>query len=147
MSNKLLKNTSRKTFSKSGKCGLGLTLLALVFTIVAFATSNWIQSDPRIYGSKLDRMGLWAHCYRSLPDYNDPKYQKFFAGCRWIFDPFTEGYSELKNYLRPRKSSETCTLQWGDKGWYFYTSSVVLEINVLPSWTSIGSLSYQSLRS
>ena len=50
----------------------------------------------------MERVGLWVHCFRSLPDYNDLRHQRFFAGCRWIFNPFTEGYEEIRNYLAPR---------------------------------------------
>ncbi len=92
-----------KTWTTSGKCGLLGLLISVVFTFVAFATPNWIEGDPRIYGTKMERVGLWVHCFRSLPDFNDVTHQRFFAGCRWIFDPFTEGYSDLRYYLSPRK--------------------------------------------
>jgi hypothetical protein len=74
-----------------------------VFTTLAFTTPNWLEGDPRFYGTKMNRVGLWVHCFRSLPDYNDLRHQRFFAGCRWIFNPFTEGYPEIRNYLAPRK--------------------------------------------
>jgi hypothetical protein len=77
---------------------------AVVFTTVAFVTPNWVEGDPRFYGTKMERVGLWVHCFRSLPDYNDLRHQRFFAGCRWIFNPFTEGYEEIRNYLAPRKN-------------------------------------------
>jgi hypothetical protein len=106
MTQRLVDHLRPRALTTSGKCGLVTVLIAAVITMVAFATTNWIQADPRVYGAKLDRMGLWVHCYRSLADYNDPRHQKFYAGCRWIFDPYTEGYPELKNYLNPRKSSQ-----------------------------------------
>jgi len=52
-------------------------------------------------GAKLDRFGLWTHCFRSLADPNDPAEQRFFVGCHWIFDPFTKGYDEIKEFLLP----------------------------------------------
>ena len=103
MTQRLVSSARPRVLTTSGKCGLIGLAVAAVFTIAAFSTTNWIQSDPRIYGSKLDRLGLWVHCFRSLADHNDPSHQKFFAGCRWIFDPFTEGYPDLKNFLSPRK--------------------------------------------
>ena len=103
MTQRLVSSARPRVLTTSGKCGLVGLAVAAVFTIAAFSTTNWIQSDPRIYGSKLDRLGLWVHCFRSLADHNDPSHQKFFAGCRWIFDPFTEGYPDLKNFLSPRK--------------------------------------------
>ena len=52
----------------------------------------------------MERVGLWVHCFRSLPDHHDLDNQRFFAGCRWIFNPFTEGYDRIRNFLTPRKS-------------------------------------------
>jgi hypothetical protein len=101
-----------KTWTTSGKCGLLGLLISVVFTFVAFATPNWIEGDPRIYGTKMERVGLWVHCFRSLPDFNDVTHQRFFAGCRWIFDPFTEGYSDLRYYLSPRKFNLEKTLNF-----------------------------------
>lgn len=52
-------------------------------------------------GAKLESFGLWTHCFRSLPDPNDPAERRFFVGCHWIFDPFTKGYDEIKGFLLP----------------------------------------------
>ena len=87
----------------SGKWALGLLCLAGFLTTLAFVAPNWVEGDPRFYGNKLDKLGLWVHCFRSIPDYNDLDHRRFFAGCRWIFNPFTEGYAEIRNYLVPRK--------------------------------------------
>lgn len=87
----------------SGTCGIGLFVIALVCICVAFATPSWIVSDYRITGAKLDRLGLWTHCFRSLPDVNDDYQRRFFVGCRWVFDPFTTGYDEIRGFLIPRK--------------------------------------------
>lgn len=87
----------------SGKWALGLLCLAVLLTTVAFVAPNWVEGDPRFYGNKLDKVGLWVHCFRSIPDYNDQRHQRYFAGCRWIFNPFTPGYAEIRNYLVPRK--------------------------------------------
>ncbi len=88
----------------TGKFALGTFVIVAVFLTVSFCTPNWIEGDPRIYGTKVERVGLWVHCFRSLPDYNDLRHQRFFAGCRWIFNPFTEGYDNIRNFLAPRKS-------------------------------------------
>lgn len=85
----------------TGKWALAIFIAAVIFTTVAFVTPNWVEGDPRFYGTKMERVGLWVHCFRSLPDYNDLRHQRFFAGCRWIFNPFTEGYEEIRNYLAP----------------------------------------------
>ncbi len=79
-----------------------------VFTFLAFSTPYWIEGDPRFYGTKVEKVGLWVHCFRSLPDYNDYFHQRYFAGCRWIFNPFTEGYDEIRDFLAPRECALSC---------------------------------------
>ena len=88
----------------SGKWALGILCLAGLLTTIAFVAPNWLEADPRFYGNQFDKLGLWVHCFRSLADYNDNLHQRRFAGCRWIFNPFTKGYGEIRNYLVPRKS-------------------------------------------
>jgi len=81
-------------------------VIVLFFTTISFCTPYWIEGDPRFYGTRVASVGLWVHCFRSLPDYNDPTHQRYYAGCRWLFNPFTEGYDEIRNFLAPRKSHE-----------------------------------------
>ncbi|CAI6359266.1 unnamed protein product [Macrosiphum euphorbiae] len=85
----------------AGNVALGLNALALVLVFISFFSASWIVSDERITGAKLERFGLWTHCFRSLPDPNDPAEQRFFVGCHWVFDPFTKGYDEIKGFLLP----------------------------------------------
>ena len=88
----------------TGKWALGVFVLVFIFTTVAFCSPAWVEGDPRFYGTKLESVGLWVHCFRSLPDYNDLQHRRYFAGCRWLFNPFTEGYGEIRSFLAPRKS-------------------------------------------
>jgi hypothetical protein len=60
----------------TGKWALALFVAAVVFTTVAFVTPNWVEGDPRFYGTKMEKVGLWVHCFRSLPDYNDLRHQE-----------------------------------------------------------------------
>lgn len=94
-------NMKRRTLS--GSCGIALFVIAFICVCLAFVTPSWIVSDYRITGAKLDRLGLWTHCFRSLPDVNDDAQRRFFVGCRWVFDPFTTGYDEIRGFLIPRK--------------------------------------------
>jgi hypothetical protein len=87
----------------TGKWALGVGLLMFIFIILGFTTPSWMEADPRFYGTKFEKLGLWVHCFRSLPDFNDLSHQRFYAGCRWIFNPFTEGYPEIRSYIVPRK--------------------------------------------
>uniref|UniRef100_A0A1A9X2X0 Uncharacterized protein n=1 Tax=Glossina brevipalpis TaxID=37001 RepID=A0A1A9X2X0_9MUSC len=92
-------NMKRRTMA--GSTGIGFFVLAFGFIAIAFATPNWLVSDDRLTGSKLERLGLWVHCFRSLPDVNDDSQRRFFVGCRWVYDPFTTGYDEILGFLLP----------------------------------------------
>lgn len=79
-------------------------MIAFVLIAVAFSTPSWLVSDYRITGAKLNRLGLWTHCFRSLQDpqsVGDPGSRRFFVGCRWIYDPFTTGYDQIRGFLVP----------------------------------------------
>lgn len=87
--------------SLSGNVALGFFAVAFILIAVAFGTPSWLVSDYRITGAKLDRFGLWSHCFRSLADPHDQYQRRFFVGCRWLFDPFTTGYDDIRGYLAP----------------------------------------------
>lgn len=87
----------------SGNTGIGIFVVAFVCIAVAFCSPNWLVSDYRITGAKLDKLGLWTHCFKSLPDPQDEFQRRFFVGCRWVYDPFTTGYYEIRDFLLPRK--------------------------------------------
>lgn len=94
-----------KKRSLSGNVGVGIFAVALICVCVAFGTPAWLVSDRRITGAQLDKLGLWSHCFRSLPNpQKGDAPERFFAGCRWVYDPFTTGYSEIRGFLLPRKS-------------------------------------------
>lgn len=90
----------------AGNCGVAVFAIAFVCLVVAFSTPSWLVSDYRITGAKLDRLGLWVHCFRSLPDVNDDYQRRFFVGCRWVYDPFTTGYDEIRGFLIPSEFSK-----------------------------------------
>ncbi|CAH1403473.1 unnamed protein product [Nezara viridula] len=85
----------------SGNVGVAVFIFALICIFISFCSSSWLISDRRITGAKFDRLGLWTHCFRSLPDPKDEYQRRFFVGCRWIYDPFTTGYDEIRGYLMP----------------------------------------------
>lgn len=88
----------------TGHAALAIGFVCVVFVVTAFVTPSWIEGDPRFYGTKVEKVGLWTHCFRSLQDYNDLTNTQFYAGCRWIFNPFTEGYDKIRYFLVPRES-------------------------------------------
>jgi len=85
----------------TGRWAIFVFFVSATFMTVAMVSPNWIEADERFYGTKVQRVGLWVHCFRSFPDYNDPEHQRFYAGCRWIFNPFTPGYDQIRNFLAP----------------------------------------------
>lgn len=99
-----IRSAEMKRRTLSGSCGIGIFVISFVCVCIAFSTPSWIVSDYRITGAKLDRLGLWTHCFRSLADPNDDYNRRFFVGCRWVFDPFTTGYDEIRGFLIPRKT-------------------------------------------
>ena len=92
-----------KSKSLAANVGLYVFGVGFLFVLIGFFTTSWIVSDQRLTGEKLERFGLWVHCFRSLPDPNDVNVRRFFVGCRWIFDPFTRGYNEIRGFLVPGK--------------------------------------------
>ncbi|KAG7199338.1 hypothetical protein KM043_018185 [Ampulex compressa] len=91
-----------KKRSLSGNVGVGIFLIALVCVLVAFSTASWLTSDYRITNARLEKLGLWSNCFKSLPDPQQADApQRFYAGCRWVYDPFTTGYSEIRGFLLP----------------------------------------------
>ncbi|XP_045470552.1 uncharacterized protein LOC123677863 [Harmonia axyridis] len=88
-----------KRRSLAGNVGLGFFAFSFILIFIAFCTTSWLVSDRRITGANMNRLGLWTHCFRSL---NNP-YNKdqFFVGCRWLYDPFTSGYDEIRGLLAP----------------------------------------------
>ncbi|CAH0557130.1 unnamed protein product [Brassicogethes aeneus] len=95
-------NSAMKKRSLAGNVGIGFFVIAFITIAVAFSTPSWLVSDYRITGAKLDRLGLWTHCFRSLPDPNNNyNPNRFFVGCRWIYDPFTTGYDQIRGFLVP----------------------------------------------
>ncbi|KAK9504579.1 hypothetical protein O3M35_010884 [Rhynocoris fuscipes] len=85
----------------AGNVAIGIFVLALIFIAVSFCSASWLISDTRIANANFDRLGLWTHCFRSLPDPSDEYQRRFFVGCRWVYDPFTTGYDEIRGYLMP----------------------------------------------
>jgi len=90
-----------KKRSLAGNCAVLTFVLTLICIFVAFCAPAWLVSDPRITGAKLDRLGLWSHCFRSLADPNDSAQRRFFVGCRWVYDPFTTDYDKIRGFLLP----------------------------------------------
>ncbi|CAG0910940.1 unnamed protein product, partial [Cyprideis torosa] len=94
-------NSNRRTLHLAGKCALTTTIASVLCSFIAFVTNYWVVADRRFYGARFDKHGLWSHCFRSLPDPLDLRVETFFVGCRWIYDPFTTGYDEIRHILVP----------------------------------------------
>ena len=99
----------------AGNVALGLGFVMIVFVTTGFVTPNWLEVDPRFYGTQFQKLGLWVHCFNSYPDINDFNNERFFVACRWIFNPFTEGYAEIRYRIVPRKFLFTVSVSY-----YYY---------------------------
>lgn len=91
-----------KKRSLSGNVAIGVFLVAFLCVCIAFGSPAWLVSDYRITSAQLDKLGLWSHCFRSLPNPQEADAPtRFFVGCRWVYDPFTKGYSAIRGFLLP----------------------------------------------
>lgn len=96
-----------KIRSTAAKIALPLFFVTVVCISIAFSTTHWLENWSKYYGDKFDKLGLWVHCFRSLPDPHDTLHLRYFTGCRWVFNPFTAGYAEMRDFLMPR-NNPTC---------------------------------------
>ena len=87
----------------AGNVALALGFTMIVFVTTGFVTPNWLEVDYRFYGTPFKKLGLWVHCFNSLADINDLEHKRFFVACRWLFNPFTEGYEDIRYQIAPRK--------------------------------------------
>lgn len=61
---------------------------------------NWLQAERKAYGTAMESIGLWTQCFRSLSVTKDVYKQRAFVGCRWLFDPFTTGYDDVREMVQ-----------------------------------------------
>lgn len=90
------------------------TLGFLLITIAMF-TTYWLQAEMKAYGTAMDRIGLWTQCFRSLTVTKDIYRERFFVGCRWLFDPFTTGYEDVQEMMQEREWRGTAGNLRGEK--------------------------------
>ena len=50
----------------TGRWAIFVFIVSATFMTVAMVSPNWIEADPRFYGTKVQRVGLWVHCFRSF---------------------------------------------------------------------------------
>lgn len=90
-----------KQRSLPGRWGLSLMVVSLLLVALAFLSENWLASDHRFRGARLQRLGLWVQCFRSVPSPGDPQQLLYFSGCRWLFERDTVGYDAMRSFLMP----------------------------------------------
>merc|ERR1711956_182112 len=54
----------------TGRWAIFVFIVSATFMTVAMVSPNWIEADQRFYGTKVQRVGLWVHCFRSSPGYD-----------------------------------------------------------------------------
>lgn len=71
---------------------------ALLFCVIGFSTSHWLELDSRyVTSSSFENLGLWEACFKNfafLRDYTG----KLYNGCWWIF---SEEYRPVWDYINP----------------------------------------------
>lgn len=70
--------------------------IALILTVIAFFSTNWLEVERRYYGSKFKKLGLWRMCFNSFSAPDDVQFKKFYVGCRWIF---ADEYKQIRKFL------------------------------------------------
>ncbi|KAB7495677.1 hypothetical protein Anas_05226 [Armadillidium nasatum] len=85
---------SRRTLSGWG--AIGCCVLAGILISFAMFTRNWLEAESKAYGTAMQKIGLWVQCFRSLGLQDENMQTTFFTGCRWIFNPFTTSYDEVR---------------------------------------------------
>lgn len=88
----------------AGWWAIGFHVLAFVLICISMFTTYWFQAENKAYGTAVESVGLWTQCFRSYTTREDVHKERFFVGCRWIFDPFTTGYEDVQADLQSRKS-------------------------------------------
>ncbi|KAL5014435.1 hypothetical protein ScPMuIL_008705 [Solemya velum] len=76
--------------------GLVLSILALIFLIVAFSTPYWLQSFESS-DNRFIKLGLWEACFNDYTYYKDYM-GKRYDGCWWIF---SYEYRPIWSWLNP----------------------------------------------
>ncbi|XP_063922615.1 uncharacterized protein LOC135137013 [Zophobas morio] len=87
--------------SLAGNIAIAFFAISFILITIAFATPNWLDSDYRTIGAKLDHLGLWTHCFRSPVDPYDFRDPRYVVNCRWIYEPFTTRYDQIRYFLVP----------------------------------------------
>ena len=94
----------RQRRTLTGYWAIGIYILSFTLITIAMFTRAWIQAEQKAYGTKMDRIGLWTQCFRSLTTTDDVLKKTFFTGCRWLFDPFTTDYGSVREMVQTRKT-------------------------------------------
>ena len=72
---------------------------ALLFLIIGFSTSHWLELDTKhITNSGFEKIGLWEACFNNFAYYKDYT-GKTYNGCWWIF---SYEYRPIWSYINPQ---------------------------------------------
>lgn len=78
-------------------CGFGLCSFAALCNIIAFSTSNWLESFAEA-NSRFEKLGLWSACFNNF-GYDRDNLGKVYNGCWWIF---SYEYRPIWDWLNPK---------------------------------------------
>ncbi|CAL4121080.1 unnamed protein product, partial [Meganyctiphanes norvegica] len=90
----------RERRTLSGWFAIGFHTAAFLLLTIAMFTRNWLEAEKKAYGTAMQSIGLWTQCFRSLTVTKDVYKTRHFVGCRWLFDPFTTGYDDIREMVQ-----------------------------------------------
>lgn len=102
----------RERRTTAGWWAIAFHVLAFILITIAMFTTYWLQAESKAYGTNMDRIGLWTQCFRSFTVDKDVYRERFFVGCRWLFDPFTTGYTDVQEMLQTRELPSNLGERW-----------------------------------
>ncbi|XP_076052802.1 uncharacterized protein LOC143032215 isoform X1 [Oratosquilla oratoria] len=86
----------RERRTTAGWWAIAIFALCFILITTGFFTDFWLQAENKAYGTPMQNIGLWTQCFRSLTVTDDVYKERFFVGCRWLYDPFTTGYEDVQ---------------------------------------------------
>lgn len=83
--------------SKNGLVATGLTVISFILILIAFSTSNWLETDGKLKDPKFKKLGLWEVCFSNFEETHF-WYDFTFRDCWWIYE---EEYYIILDFIQP----------------------------------------------
>ncbi|XP_052854680.1 uncharacterized protein LOC128263645 [Drosophila gunungcola] len=84
-------------FNYCTRVALCISVLSVVFFVIAFSTPYWLVTDGRSQDPRFTNLGLWEVCFNNFQDIHR-FFDNRFNGCMWVFE---EEYYIIHDFLLP----------------------------------------------